>query len=160
MAGSRKNKSSANASKSKAKEPFHVFLDRPNISGVDLNQRIDVAAYWIIRSHLRIARPLWISYFANCIKVGFEQKLEPDDLRILPFISIRFSDQEIDFVSVDGSAVRDSVDEVGYQKLEYADPNFPEKTVEIVRSWFQRVRSVGQFVKACEDPLRVIYARE
>ncbi len=160
MAGSRRNRSSGNASRSKADFHYHVFLDPPGISGVNLEKRIDVAAYWMIRPNLKINPPLSLRYVDNSIRVELCKDQEWYDMDGFPYMSIGFFVEKIEFVSTDGSVGDDGEEEATVQKVEYADPDFPEKTVEVVRAWFQRIKDVGLFKNAVGDPWKVIYARK
>lgn len=139
---------------------YHVFLDPPGVSGVNLEQRIDVAAYWMIRPNLKVRDPLSMRYLDNSIRIELCKDQEWFDMEELPYMSIGFWPEKIEFVSTDGSIGDDGEEEATVLKVEYADPAFPEKTVQIVRDWFDRIQNIGRFKEAAGDSWKVIYARE
>lgn len=160
MAGSRRNRSSGSASRSKTKTfHYHVFLDPPGVSGVNLEKRIDVAAYWMVRASLKVRRPLSMRYVDNSIRVELCKNQEWYDMEELPYMSIGFFDEKIELVSTDGSIADDGEEEATVQKVEYADPDFPEKVLQMTRDWFDRIKNIGRFKEAAGDSWKVVYAR-
>ncbi len=135
------------------------FVDPPHISGVNLEKRIDVAAYWLVREHLRIKghQPLLLIFPGNSFKIMVTDDRNWYDTEDLPYCNITFLENYAEVVSIDGSVSDDG--KLTVQQLEYADPNLPENAVKVVRDWYRRVLDIGRFPEAAGEADELIYCR-
>lgn len=135
------------------------FVDPPHVSGVELEKRIDVAAYWLVREHLRIKghEPLLLIFPGNSFKIMVTDDRNWYDTEDLPYCNIAFWEGYAEVAATDGSVGDDGKDELTVQRLEYADPNLPENAVQVVRDWYQRVLDIGRFPEATGRPDELIY---
>ncbi len=152
MAGSHKTKSSGNVLLSKTNE----FIDHPSISGVDLEKRIDVAAYWLVREYLKIKghNPLLKLFVGSSIKIILSDDRDWQDTGEMPFCNIVFWSHYAEMVSMDGNLYDDSNphNKLSTVKLEYNDPQMLENTVKAIRNWYQRIIDTKRFKEAVGSP--------
>lgn len=154
MTGSRKNTSTENASPLNDK----FFMDPPDVSKVDLEKRIDVAAYWLVREHLAVKDVDYLMFIkaANFLKVEITDNYNWPGTE-LPYFYVAFWPGYAEAISTNGEVDTYGKDGCVVQKLEYADPNLTDNVVKVIRDWYQKVIDSKRYPEAIGSPQEVIY---
>lgn len=135
-----------------SKSRYNPFTNPPEVSGVNLNERIDVASFWMVRDFLKTTGPLLLRPIGNSIRINIF-----DDTQLTlhsdPYVNIGFFDEKVKIISTDEEY------KIIITQVYYYDPNFLDKIAKIVKNWYQCVLNTGRHKEAIGTPDEFIHSK-